>query len=152
MADGTSRPIELIGFGDLVLGENGSVSRVIGVERPLLGNRKLYSLNGSEPFVTAEHPFMTGEGWKSIDPAATAAERSDLRVAKLQTGDSLVELAEMLVPALIGGNEPVEIRTRSVALRSLEPATADPSTQLYNLLLDGDHTYFANDFLVHNKA
>lgn len=31
-------------------------------------------------------------------------------------------------------------------------ATAAPWTTVYNLLLDGDHTYFANDLLVHNKA
>ena len=29
---------------------------------------------------------------------------------------------------------------------------ADPATPLYNLVLDGDHAYFANDLLVHNKA
>jgi hypothetical protein len=152
MADGTNRPIELISFGDLVLGENGAVSRVIEIEKPLLGIRKLYSLNGSEPFVTAEHPFMTAQGWKSIDPAATYAEQPNLPVDHLQVGDMLVELAEMLVPAMVGGAEPVEIQTRRIALRSIAPAIADPSTQLYNLLLDGDHTYFANDLLVHNKA
>lgn len=27
----------------------------------------------------------------------------------------------------------------------------DPATPLYDLRLDGDHTYFANDLLVHNK-
>lgn len=152
MADGTSRPIELVAFGDLVLGANGSVSRVIGVETPRLGDRKLYSLNGGDPFVTAEHPFMTAEGWKSIDPKATADEQPALSVGHLQPGDSLVELADLLVPAMIGGMEPVEVRTRSVALRSITPTTGDPGTVLYNLLLDGDHTYFANDLLVHNKA
>ena len=28
---------------------------------------------------------------------------------------------------------------------------ADPATPLYNLRLDGDHTYVANDLVVHNK-
>ncbi|MCC6791137.1 MAG: hypothetical protein IT336_05605 [Thermomicrobiales bacterium] len=153
MADGTSRPIELVGFGDLVLGANGAVSRVIGVETPLLGSRKLYSLNGSEPFVTAEHPFMTADGWKSIDPAATFDEQPDLPVERLRVGDSLIELTELLVPAVVGVMlEPAGIQTRRVALSSIDPTTAAPSTQLYNLLLDGDHTYFANELLVHNKA
>lgn len=152
MADGTSRPIELVGFGDLVLGENGAVSRVIGVETPLLGMRKLYGLNGGAPFVTAEHPFMTSEGWKSLDPNATYAEQPNLPVDRLQVGDSLVELAELLVPALVGGAEPVGIQTRRVSLTAIQPTIADPATQLYNLLLDGDHTYFANELLVHNKG
>lgn len=153
MADGTSRPIELVGFGDLVLGEHGAVSRVIGVETPLLGSRMLYGLNGSEPFVTAEHPFMTAAGWKSIDPNATYAEQPNLPVHHLQVGDTLVELAELRVPAVVGGMlEPAGIQTRRVAVSSIIPTTAAPSTQLYNLLLDGNHTYFANDLLVHNKA
>jgi hypothetical protein len=29
---------------------------------------------------------------------------------------------------------------------------ADDSTQLYNFVLDGDHTYHANGYLVHNKG
>src|SRR5262249_11371421 len=68
MADGSMKPIEQIRVGDPVLGPEGEVNRVIGIERPFLGTRKLYALNESGYFVTAEHPFMTGEGWKSIDP------------------------------------------------------------------------------------
>ena len=54
MADGASRPIELVGFGDLVIGAGNSVSRVIAVETPLLGSRQLFGFNGNAPFVTAE--------------------------------------------------------------------------------------------------
>jgi hypothetical protein len=152
MADGTSKPIGLVELGDLVLGYDGAVNRVIGVERPTLGTRKLYGLNGGEPFVTAEHPFLTADGWKSIDPSATAAEQPALQVGRLAAGDSLVELAELLVPALVAGPGTVEVRTRRLPLRSVTSATGQPETVVYNLLLDGDHTYFANELLVHNKA
>jgi hypothetical protein len=30
--------------------------------------------------------------------------------------------------------------------------SADYNTPLYNFKLDGDHTYYANDYLVHNKC
>jgi hypothetical protein len=152
MADGTSKPIELVSFGDLVLGQDGAVSRVIGLDRPVLGPRLLFGFNGGEAFVTAEHPFMTAAGWKSIDPQATADEGVTLPVARLVAGDSLIELAEALVPAMIGGNEPVEIRTATRRLASISERSADPATPLYNLILDGDHTYFANELLVHNKG
>ena len=49
------------------------------------------------------------------------------------------------------GAEALDVRIESVALRSPVDRPADPVTQLYNLRLDGDHTYFANDLLVHNK-
>ena len=37
-------------------------------------------------------------------------------------------------------------------LRALDARAADPVTPLFNLLLDGDHAYFADAYLVHNKG
>ena len=51
--------------------------------------RRLYALNGGRPFVTAEHPFLTAEGWKALDPEATRRENAALDVASLQLGDRL---------------------------------------------------------------
>ena len=154
MADGTSRPIEHIRAGDLVLGNAGRVNRVTEVHLPLLGQRPLYALNGSGYFVTAGHPFMTEEGWKAIDPSATPAEHAGLNVGRLTVGDRLLALMGAAVP--VGGGkassvEAVDVRIEAVELQSLVGQSADRATQLYNLRLDGDHTYFANDLLVHNK-
>ena len=154
MADGTSRPIEHILVGDLVLGNAGQVNRVTEVLLPVLGYRPLYALNESNFFVTAGHPFMTEEGWKAIDPAATPAEHAGLHVGRLTVGDRLLTLAAVAEPVGVGGSviaEAVDVRIEAVALHSLIGQTADPATQLYNLRLDGNHTYFANDLLVHNK-
>ena len=111
-------------------------------------------MNDGLPFVTAEHPFGTEAGWKSVNPAATARITPDLAVRQLQVGDRLLELAAVRVPAMAGGGvlDAAEIRLEPVALQSLLGVPADPTTQLYNLILDGDHAYFANDLLVHNKA
>jgi hypothetical protein len=154
MADGTSRPIEHVLVGDLVLGNAGRVNRVTEVLQPVLGHRHLYALNESNFFVTSGHPFMTEEGWKSIDPTATPAEHSGLRVGRLSVGDRLLTLTAAAVPVGGGGSmnaEAVDVRIDAVALHSLVGQPADPATPLYNLRLDGDHTYFANDMLVHNK-
>ena len=151
MADGTSRPIERVAVGDRVLGRDG-VNRVVAVERPRLGTRRLYALNGGPFFVTAEHPFLTEEGWKAIDPAATAAENPALIVGRLNVGDRLLALAGVAVLAAAGGGEAVVApRLAAVPLGSLIGMTGDPATPLYNLRLDGDHAYFAADLLVHNK-
>ena len=83
MADGTTKPIALVERSAIcVLGQTG-VNRVEAIERPLLGARRLYALNGGASFVTSEHPFQTEEGWKAIDPAATAAENPRLVVGRL---------------------------------------------------------------------
>ncbi len=154
MADGTSRPVADVRVGDLVLGDDGAINRVIGIETPLLGDRPLYGLDGSQPFVTGSHPFQTDDGWKAIEPADSYRDHHLPGVRQLTTHDRLVRLSGILVPA--GGEgrslaEPVEIRTEPRAIEGISPLPADPSTQLYNLQLDGNHTYFANDFLVHNK-
>jgi hypothetical protein len=159
MADGTLRAIERVEVGDLVLGIEGRINRVIDVERPLIGDRLLYALNDGDFFVTAEHPFMTEMGWKAIDPAATAVENPALRVERLNVGDRLVVLAAVSVPVAVpvGGrgawsDELYEVRLETTRLVSLVGRPGHPRTPLYNLVLDGDHAYFANELLVHNKG
>lgn len=153
MADGTSKPIDQVAIGDVVLGQDG-VNRVIEIERPILGDRRLYALNDGPFFVTAEHPFLTEDGWKAIDPAATAAENPALIVARLAVGDRLLSLVGAAVPVVAHAGVCVaesQPDLASVTLGSLIGVSANPTTPLYNLRLDGDHAYFANELLVHNK-
>lgn len=154
MADGTTRPIEEVTVGDLVIGAGGAVNRVESIETPQLGGRLLYALNDGYAFVTAEHPFMTDEGWKAVDPAATSRENPALIVGKLQVGDRLHALCGVLaaVGAGVGsGSSSVEIDVAQIELHGIDQQTADANMVVYNLRLDGNHTYFANDLLVHNK-
>ena len=62
MADGTQKSIESIQIGDLVLGMNGQSHQVIFLDTELLNHRLLYSINGSLPFFTSEHVFLTDSG------------------------------------------------------------------------------------------
>ena len=158
MADGTSRNIESVRIGEKVRGKNGAVNTVTGIERPRLGGRLLYAINGGRAFVTAEHPFWTSSGWKSIDPRATFAENPRLNVGTLAVGDRIAAVAPRAEPRLAaaGGGAVAAsyapARLKTIAVRSILGVTGDPRTTVYNLLLDGDHTYFADGFLVHNKG
>jgi hypothetical protein len=155
MADGTSRSVDNIAEGDLVLGDDGQLNRVLGIDRLTLDHRKLYKLNGSMPFVTASHPFMTDDGWMAIDPATSFVDHRVPAVGRLEVGQRLVRLAG--VPATVSAGwhgasgSSLAMQTEPIALTSIEAVEAPASTQLYNLRLDGNHTYFANDLLVHNK-
>ena len=102
MADGGEKPIRQVRVGDLVMGPDGRANRVVGIERPVLGERLLYSINGGPHFVTAEHPLMTATGWKAIDPEATAAEAPDLVVGALALGDCLTTLRPAGAPSTAG--------------------------------------------------
>ena len=152
LADGTEKPIALVRVGDLVLGRSGRPNRVTAIEQPRLGDRKLYALNAGVPFVTAEHPFMTEAGWKAIDPAATLAENPHLVVDRLAVADVMIRLKGCAAAAgSHGSGDSVKVILESIPLAHLDVHDAGPETQLYNLLLDGDHAYFADGFVVHNK-
>jgi hypothetical protein len=155
MADGTSRAISEVSAGDAVLGMDGQINRVEAIDTPRLGSKPLYALNGGGFFVTAEHPFMTQDGWKAIDPVATARTHPDLKLGRLMVGDRLHVLSGVLVPAAVGAigrvDEQVDVKVESVLLERVEHVSADSAMPLYNLRLNGNHTYFANDLLVHNK-
>jgi hypothetical protein len=153
LADGTSKPIELVDVGDLVIGQGGWVNRVLAIARPVLGERPLYALNGGSHFVTPGHPFFADGAWRAIDPSEAATEVPGLPVGRLTVGADLLSLAGVAVPvgAGVAGSDSVDVRLEPVSLRSLDGRAADPATPLYNLKVDGNHTYFANDLLVHNK-
>ncbi len=156
MADGGERNIEDIRAGDRVRGVDGAVNTVTGIERPRLAGRLVYAINGGPAFVTAEHPFWTADGWKAIDPMATAAEKPRLRVGALVVGDRVAAAATPASGAAAGARAlavayaPAPLR--EVAIHTILGVTASPDTVVYNLLLDGNHTYFANGYLVHNKS
>src|SRR5690606_13230117 len=80
-------------------GVGGDLNRVVEIETPLLGDRKLYAFGDMPAFVTAEHPFMTREGWKSIDPEATLEETGTFRVGALTAADEVVVLASVVAEA-----------------------------------------------------
>ena len=152
MADGQERPIRELRIGDLVMAADGGANRVTGIERPVLGERLLYALNGGPHFVTAEHPFMTAAGWRAVDPAATAAENPRLAVARLTPGDCLTVVHTPSAPTTMGNLALAGLVLTQIVLVHLDARAADPATPLFNLLLDGDHAYFAEGYLVHNKG
>lgn len=155
MANGEDKAIEEIAVGDLVLSWTGRPNRVTDIETPLLGDRSLFAVNGGHCFFTAEHPFWTQDGWKVIDPTANMAEGCQLDVAPMKVGDHLARLPSSWSPIDLGGSAAakLEIPLESETVRKFNAVTArHPDQTVYNLLLDGDHTYFANGFLVHNKG
>jgi len=138
MADGSVKNIEDVTIGEQVLGTDGVANTVLGYDRPMLGTRLLYSFNGGEYFVTAEHPFLTTDGWKSLSVPALIAEDPDLAealgVTTLEVGDEIMRLD--------GTTQLIETIDSQAA----------PDQQLYNFILDGNNTYHADEYVTHNKG
>jgi hypothetical protein len=97
----------------------------------------LYGFNGLDKFVTAEHPIMTKQGWKAIDQIH--AKKFEPQLSKILIGDLSI------------GDEILCQDGSYMTITSIEKYEEQPQQRLYNLLLDGDHTYYVNGLLVHNK-
>ncbi len=131
MADGTLKPIQELQTGDRVLGESG-INRVLQFFiRPY--NGPMYSINGSSNFVTEEHPFKTKDGWKVFNLESAKQMHPNFKFTKpLQTGDIL-------------------IKENSEEEMLLTYSSQTEEIMVYNLNVDGDSTYYANGYLVHNR-
>ncbi|BEJ48575.1 hypothetical protein Ri1_11740 [Aeromonas dhakensis] len=147
MADGEERPIEALQVGERVRDQYGCNNRILAVERVLLGERRLYGINRLAPFFTAEHPFLTTRGWAAIAPAMTRTENPTLAVLPLFTGMHLLGWSEHGC----AGNLALAPRPVLLLVESLCWIDAPPTTALFNLILDGSHSYVANGLIVHNK-
>ncbi|WP_404836056.1 hypothetical protein [Aeromonas media] len=149
MTDGSERPIETLQAGEQVLDQHGQINRILAVERVILGNRRLYGLNRLPPFFTAEHPFLSSRGWVAISPAMTRAEQPTLAVQPLFTGMRI-----LCGPAAVAltGNLALAAQPAELLVESLYWVDSPPTTALFNLILDGSHSYIANSLIVHNKG
>ncbi len=148
MADGCERPIETLRIGDRVRDRHGQSNRIQAIERVALGGRRLYGLNHLPPFFTAEHPFLTTRGWAAIAPAMTRTENPALAVLPLFTGMHLLGWSE----GGSAGNLALAPHPVDLPVASLSWVDAPPATALFNLILDGSHSYVANGLIVHNKG
>ncbi|MCX9106448.1 Hint domain-containing protein [Aeromonas veronii] len=148
MADGSTRPIETLRVGERVLDQHGGSNRILAIERVILGKRRLYGINDLPPFFTAEHPLLTTRGWAAISPAMTRTENPQLAVLPLFTG---MQIMCSPAPVMVTGNLVLQPQPELLLVESLCWIEASPTTALFNLLLDGSHSYIANELIVHNK-
>ena len=137
MRDGSKKAIKDIELGDRVIVETGT-AEVVKLHPTILGDRKLYSLNGGTAFVTSEHPFKTEEGWKSIDPEKTKEERE--------------ELYKELKGTLQIGDKVLKNDGQYHEITDISSVNGEYNTPLYNFTVGlDDHSYFADGYCVHNK-
>jgi len=140
LIDGTQKPIEQVVVGDVVLGMDEKHNTVQEVLTHDIQEQKLYAFNGGDYFVTAEHPFMTTDGWKAIDPAQT--EMRNPKFIRENGTPTYLEKGDVLI--LEGG--------KTMKIKRIEGRDRYPNDMpVYNLRVDGNHTYYANHYLVHNK-
>ena len=145
MADKTYKSIIDIQIGDKVMGLSG-VNTVIHTPTFNLGVNSLHGFNDIAPFITCMHPIKTDKGWANFNPdsykqhwptdyALIGNENGTGEVLKLQEGDNIQFYNPGFKPL---ENHVIEKR--------------DEDFKVYNLTLDGDHTFVVEGIVVHNKG
>lgn len=134
LANGNYEFIESITVGDKVLGSNNMVNKVLNIKEITKTNVKIYSINGSRYFVTDNHLFKTTKGWAAINQKAAQRLYPQLKVRKLRVGDSLL---------LLDGENLIINKINAKFFHRIK---------VYDLELNGNHEFYADNFLVHNAG
>lgn len=132
MGDGSYKNIEDVKIGDTVVTDKG-VSVVEWTQNhPYFGYVYGYNHSGVY-FFTPDHPFMTNHGWKSIDPLLSKKESNIEDVSMITRDDVLQKFGN--------SEEKIESIDKKFVI-----------SQVYNFSVKNDHTYYANNYLVHNMT
>ena len=139
MHDNSYKKIKDIVVGDLVKNQANGINTVLQIETPIVGNRLMYKFNDRFAFVSEEHPLMTTEGWGAFNPDCIVVEEEwKGKLVKIDIGTKLIVMDQ-------SGNLSEELIT------SLQTEIRDYNYTIYNLMLDGDHTFIVEGVVVHNK-
>jgi len=152
MADGHFVPIEQVKIGELVKGRYGEANPVLALDRPLLGKRALFRING-EHRTTGEHTHWTKDGPTAIDIERLYDERSTYHPVIVAGGAIeewlFVGMTRPVTALEVGSLACYRDGFKEVArIEVCDPATAPPDLQLYNLVLGGSHTMRLDGYLV----
>lgn len=150
MADGSFKPIELVQVGEFVLGRYGEVNEVLALDRPLLGDRQLWSVNG-EHWTTNEHPHWTEAGPMAISPRALKGDWGAEHAVILADGstDHWLNVGLMRPVGVLERGAMALYHGRTKEIRTLYAFDVSrPTLQLYNLVLAGSHTMRVDGYLV----
>lgn len=149
-ANGARSRIETILIGDWVRAADWHVDQVMGLDRPVLGERPIFDIDG-EHLTTAEHPHLTADkGFVAIDPEEIYREWG--AEAEIETVDGVelrrnVGLKEGRVGSLRAGMTLLHT-DGTKPVRAIEELRWSPATRLYNLVLSRSGTYFVDGYAV----
>jgi|GEM_PF-6223501 len=129
MFDGSKKAIEDVNLGDELIDVRGNKVTADELVRYNY-NGPVYSINGGPYFFTPNHPFLTLDGWKSLEPGKSMKESPGLIVSMMRVGDVLIKT---------DGYE---------VIMSLDSIHA--TEKVYNFSVSGLHEYVANEYAVHN--
>ena len=156
MADGTDKLIQDAQIGDLLMGAHGSANPVLALNRPLLGNRMMSTIN-NEHATTLDHAHLRPGntfGAVSLYEYVHGENNTVQKVIVDQSGTEEWWLLpgfhdsdmDMITQIELGDYLVTVDGKRQVV--TMEQTVLPADTQLYNFVMGGDHTYFVNGYCV----
>lgn len=152
MADGTSKAIESVAIGEKVVGAFGEINTVLALHRPFLGPAVMLRING-EHSTSAHHPHIGADrkiysfNPKIVENALNNRKYPVINAEGKTVLRDFTGLSKGRLQKLVLG---VELKTLggSKTVMELKEYRLPPTTQLYNLVLDGSHTYHVDGYAV----
>jgi hypothetical protein len=152
MMDGTYKKIETIAVGDGVAGPFNELNLVCGIHQSRLGTTPLYKIN-DDHYTTNIHPYISPD---KRFYSGNSAELMSLygNSYYVITGDTqsdywkLWGLNESRIQPLASGKVIQSFRDTSKTITSIQQVAFPESTQLYNLVVNGSHTYCVDGYAV----
>jgi hypothetical protein len=146
MGDGREKPIADVAIGEIVRGRRGDLNPVLALDRPRLGPRPLYLING-EFHNTADHLMLGRAQWGVLSKDAYLANDYRREIEVIVDRDGRRERR------LYGGIDPRKLRELScgdalafgdLGYRRIDTLYEDwrfpPTQELYALVLGGSRT------------
>ena len=154
LADGTTKPIEEMKVGDIVLGAFGEHNTVLALKQSVLGDGRMCKING-EHTTTLNHPHITPQ--KRFVFCNGAVDSSGLPVTDLHSlivntaSDKLhyamFELKKGRIQSMAIGTA-LQAVEGPRAIQTMELLSLPSTTPVYNLSVSGSHTFFVNGYAV----
>jgi hypothetical protein len=152
LANGSTKPIEEVTVGDLVIGAFGEANPVLALHRPLLGAGKACRIN-DEHTTTTHHPHVSPDRkFYCPNPAVlrnlaygqkhTVILADGTKEKRTMTGvraDRNLVLTEGIALQTLTGPRTVT---------KIEPLSLSPFTKVYHLVVGGSHTYTVDGYAV----
>jgi len=152
MADGTTKPIEDVQVNDSVIGAFGEINKVLALHRPILGTAKMCKIN-DEHSTTNHHPHV------SIDKKFYCGDPDLVSTSTYGHKHYVIDEHGNTVERMLDGLNKERIQTLEIGVelktiegsritKTIEIYTMPEDTQLYNLVIDGSHTYHVDGYAV----
>lgn len=139
MEAGVTKAIEDVKVGDKVLGLNGQINTVVGLWRPLLGKRKLFSVNHERLITTGDHMIHTENGWSVIE-TDEYEKRQGQTVTLIDGGVANLSAITKVNELKVGDNMTLFTNDFEV-VGSIDVLDMPEDTQLYTIATDGNYSF-----------